>query len=106
MVLEVDSEVNSGHFWTLSETHSRPISGNLIIILRIAFIWPWVGLNLRYMLNMGTWDWPGGYRYSPSQYPPGTHPHPAPPGTPLPAVRWVAGMLHEVYIWDNQAVGL
>ena len=43
LVLEVDSGSNSGQFWVISEVNLRPILGNLIILLRIALIWPWVG---------------------------------------------------------------
>ena len=55
-VWEVDSGVNSGQ----SEVILGPYLGNLIILLRKAFIWPWVGPYLRYMLNMGPGMGPGG----------------------------------------------
>ena len=36
----VDSRVNSGQFWTLFRTLSRPSLRNLMKYLKIAFIWP------------------------------------------------------------------
>ena len=42
-----------------SGPYSRPVLGNLIIYPYLAFIWPWVGLNPRNILILGSWDGTG-----------------------------------------------
>ena len=48
-----------GPFWVNSEVNIDPYLGNLIIRVYIAFIWPWVGLALDILLNMGPGRCPG-----------------------------------------------
>ena len=56
---------------------------------------PWVGPGLKNMLNMGSWDGSGGYRYSTPPSPPASH-HPGytPPPTPVP-VRTMKGAVQQ-----------
>ena len=48
-----------GSFWVISEVNLGPILGNLINIMRIALIWPWVGPLASNILNIGSWEHAG-----------------------------------------------
>ena len=52
-VWRVSNEVNSGSILRSILVNSRPYLRNLIRNTDLAFIWPWVGLKARYILNMG-----------------------------------------------------
>ena len=101
-VWRVDSRVDSGSFLRHSGTLSGPYLRNLIIFLKLALIWPWVGPLVLNMVNMGPGRVLPGYRYSPSQYPPTSQT----PGTPPPARRDWPARLTLVPARLNSVVGL
>ena len=73
---------SEGHIWVNLRSYLRVISEKPHETLRLAFIWPWVGLSLKNRLNIGSWDGPG---WVPGIALPSTHPVPIPWVHPLPA---------------------
>ena len=76
LVWRVISEGHLGSILRSIWVNSGPYLRNLIISLKKAFIWPWVGPSAKYILNMGpgrSWE---GTGYSPStHHPVPTRPH-------------------------------
>ena len=99
--LRVDSEVILRSFWDPSEDHLR----NLINILKLSFIWPWVGLEARLSsIWVLGWSWwvPGIALPVPTRSP---YPGYTPPPT-MPAVPMTSVLPRGAAARKNSAVGL
>ena len=79
-------------FWTLSRTLSQEPHN----ILKIAFIWPWVGPKAGYILNMGPGRVPEGTRVVHPPGPPTSH-HPG-YTSPYPLVPRAHACCHRGYV--------